>query len=237
MPASVEERGDQSSTASDTASAPASRDAVTRPESNMYGESVINVPPLSVSDDEEEEEDSRTASSHAPAGTSTSAQPVSSLDFSGIYSLFYRESPKPKSQSVQSTAEHVRHGSQATSAIPVSAQTIHSPYAKADQPMAADVVRPDTAHESQQRPRGFSPSDSASLEEHPGFAQDASKASPASVHAQPDPKEAPERLKLGSASGGSDDDPPAKIRTADSWHISAEKDGRGMHVTFQASNA
>ncbi len=67
--------------------------------------------------------------------------------------------------------------------------------------------------------------------------QDTDKAfydSPASTHMQPDPKEAPEKLKLGS-SGGSDDEPPVGLRAVDSWHMSANKDGRGMHVTFQAS--
>jgi len=67
--------------------------------------------------------------------------------------------------------------------------------------------------------------------------QDTDKAfydSPASAHMQPDPMEAPEKLKLGS-SGGSDDEPPMGLRAVDSWHMSANKDGRGMHVTFQAS--
>ena len=67
--------------------------------------------------------------------------------------------------------------------------------------------------------------------------QDIDKAfydSPASTHMQPDPKEAQEKLKVGS-SGGSDDEPPVGLRAVDSWHMSANKDGRGMHVTFQAS--
>ena len=67
--------------------------------------------------------------------------------------------------------------------------------------------------------------------------QDTDKAfydSPASTHMQPDSKETPEKLKLGS-SGGSDDEPPVGVKAVDSWHMSANKDGRGMHVTFQAS--
>lgn len=200
----------------------------------MYGESVISVPPLSISDDEDEE-DGKAASSHAATGASSSAPTVSSLDFSGIYSLFYRESPKPVSRSVQSGAQRHGQSSLPTTADPLAAQKEYTPYADAELPMAAAVMRPDTVHESQQRPRGFSPSDSASLEEHPAFAQDAAKAAPASVRMQPDLNEAPEKLKLGSASGGSDDEPPAGVRPADSWHMSADKDSRGMHVTFQAS--
>ena len=212
----------------------------------MYGESVISVPPLSISDDEEDhEEDSKATSSHDAAGSSSSAQPVGRLDFSSMYSLFYRESPKPESQSQQSRTDHLGQSSEATTANPLmgeneyspyaEAQNDYNPYAEAKPPVAAPAMRPDTAHESQQRARGFSPSDSASLEEHPAFAQDTAKSSPAVVPIQPDPKDVPEKLKLGSSSGGSDDEPPAGLRAADSWHISAEKDGRGMHVTFQAS--
>ena len=200
----------------------------------MYGESVISVPPLSVSDDEDE--DSKAASSRDAAGASGSTQPVSRLDFSSMYSLFYRESPKPEGCSAQSGAEHSGQSSQTTTANPLVEQNEYTPYRDAQPPMAAAVMRPDTAHESQQRARAFSPSDSASLEENPAFAHDAAKSFPASLQMQPDPKEAPEKLKLGSASGGSDDEPPAGIRPADSWHMSADKDGRGMHVTFQASN-
>ncbi len=244
MPASRHEPSEQpSATAPDAAHAPASSGAATGPESNMYGESVISVPPLSISDDEEDHEEA--ASSHDAAGGSSSAQPVSRLDFSSVYSLFYRESPKPESQSQQSRAGHSGQSSEATTANPLvgqneyspyaEAQNEYTPYAEAKPPMAASAMRPDTAHESQQRPRGFSPSDSASLEEHPAFAPDAAKSSAAVDSIQPDPKDVPEKLKLGSSSGGSDDEPSAGLRAADSWHISAEKDGRGMHVTFQAS--
>lgn len=87
--------------------------------------------------------------------------------------------------------------------------------------------------EPKQRPRALSPSDSASLEE---FSQDLGKGfrdSPASAQLLPFPKEAPEKLQLGSFSGGSDDKPPSGIQQVDSWHISTNKDNRGMHVTFQ----
>lgn len=250
VPASRQERSEQpSATASDAAHAPAGSGAGSGPESNMYGESVISVPPLSISDDEEEddEEDDEAASSHDAAGGSSSAQPVSRLDFSSVYSSFYRESPKPESQSQQSRTDHSGQSSEATTANPLvghneyspyaEAQNEYNPYAEAKPPMAAPAMRPDTAHESQQRARGFSPSDSASLEEHPAFAQDTAKSSPAAAPVQLDATEVPEKLKLGSSSGGSDDEPPAGLRAADSWHISAEKDGRGMHVTFQASGS
>lgn len=87
--------------------------------------------------------------------------------------------------------------------------------------------------EPKERPRALFPSDSASLEE---FSQDLSKGfrdSPASMHMLPDPKEVPEKLQLGSISGGSHDKPPSGIKQVDSWHISTDRDGRGMHVTFQ----
>ena len=44
----------------------------------------------------------------------------------------------------------------------------------------------------------------------------------------------PEKLQLGPG-GASDDDLPGGLKPVDSWHISAgDKDGRGMHLTFQA---
>ena len=238
-PASQEAHSEQpSTTVSGAAHAPAGGGVAAGPESNMYGESVISVPPLSISDDEEDDEaDSKAASSHDAAASSSSAQPVSRLDFSSVYSLFYRNSPEPDSQSQQGRTEQSGRSSETTTANPLAAQNEYTPYAEAKPPMRTSAMRPDTAHESQQRARGFSPSDSASLEENPAFAQDTAKSSPAIVPVQPDPEDVPEKLKLGSSSGGSDDEPPAGLRAAESWHISAEKDGRGMHVTFQASDA
>ena len=236
-PVSGEERSKQSSGA---AHALAGSGAASGPESNMYGESVISVPPLGISDDQKE--DSKAASSDDAAGASSSTQPVGRLDFSSMYSLFYRESPTAE-RSPQSGAAHSGQSSQTTTANPPVEKDVdkdvYTPYRDAQPPVAAAAMRPDTAHESQQRARAFGPADSASLEESPALTHDEwapAKASPAPLQMQADPEEAPEKLKLGSASGGSDDEPPAGIRPADSWHMSADKDGRGMHVTFQASN-
>ncbi len=170
---------------SDIAKTPASSSPATgqqndmpaQPQSNMYGESVISVPPLSTSDDEDEQsERSKATSSHDAAGASSSsapnnAGPVSSLDFSGLYSMFYRESPKPtQTQSPQGGSETPQQSSQATTANPLLAQRDHTLLRDSAEPKAAAPIRPDTAHESQQRSR-FGPSDSASLEEHPALIQ------------------------------------------------------------------
>jgi len=99
------------------------------------------------------------------------AGPVSSLDFSSLYSMFYRESPKPnQTQSPQSSSENPPQSSQATTANPLLAQRDHTLLRDSAEPKAAAPIRPDTAHESQQRSR-FGPSDSASLEEHPALIQ------------------------------------------------------------------
>lgn len=170
---------------SDIAKIPASSSPATgqqndmpaQPQSNMYGESVIRVPPLSTSDDEDEQsEQSKATSSHDVAGASSSsspnsAGPVSSLDFSSLYSMFYRESPKPnQTQSPRSDSENPPHSIQATTANPLLAQRDHTLLRDSAEPKAAAPIRPDTAHESQQRSR-FGPSDSASLEEHPALIQ------------------------------------------------------------------
>jgi len=170
---------------SDIAKTPASSSPATgqqndmpaQPQSNMYGESVIRVPPLSTSDDEDEQsEENKASSSHDAAGASSSsapdnAGPVSSLDFSGLYSMFYRESPKPnQTQSPQSGSEIPPQSSQVTTANPLLAQRDQTLLRDSAEPKAAAPIRPDTAHESQQRSR-FGPSDSASLEEHPALVQ------------------------------------------------------------------
>lgn len=74
----------------------------------MYGEAVITVPPLSISDDEGEHEGKEALDTPAAAGSTLqdkNAQPVPSLDLSRMYSMFYRESPGPQSGVHQSNRE------------------------------------------------------------------------------------------------------------------------------------
>ena len=74
----------------------------------MYGEAVITVPPLSISDDEDEHEGKEALDTPAAAGRASqdnNARPVPSLELSRMYSMFYRESPGPQSGVPQSNPE------------------------------------------------------------------------------------------------------------------------------------
>lgn len=74
----------------------------------MYGEAVITVPPLSISDDEDEHEGKEALDTPAAAGRASqdnNAQLVPSLELSRLYSMFYRESPGPQSGVPQNDPE------------------------------------------------------------------------------------------------------------------------------------
>lgn len=203
------------------------------PQTNFYGESVIDVPPLSISDDEEE--DSTVGASHNAAGAAgsssshdASAQPASGIDFSSMYSMFYRNSPVPQTRPAQSSPQDAQPSIQHTTDNPLVTHKDAASLAGVSGSEAAYTARPDTAYAS----RTLALSDSASLEEHPALKE--LHDSPVSTHGQPDPKAVPEKLQLGPPVVlDSDGEPKGEIKPVDSWHIGADKDGRGMHVTFQ----
>ncbi len=106
---------------SDTAAAPASSSSApaqpenpaSHPESNMYGEAIITVPTVNISDDKDDHEGKGSAAAVRTL-QDNDAQPVPSLDISRVFSMFYREGPAPESGIPQRSPEPARQTGPAT---------------------------------------------------------------------------------------------------------------------------
>ena len=180
----------------------------------MYGEAVISIPQQSIPDEEHEDSDAEPAP-QAAAGPAAGGAPAPGVDLGRAFSSFYRESPQPAPDAPGPHSSFYRDSPlpwQASKARAGPSQ--HSSAEPTHDPLAASCRASSEGASSLQHDSPLRFHDSAQME------------GPV--------KGLPGKLQLGP-SGASDDDLPAGLKPVDSWHISAgDKDGRGMHITFQA---
>ena len=182
----------------------------------MYGEAVISIPQQSIPDEEHEDSDAEPAP-QAAADSAAEGAPAPGGDLPRAYSSFYRESPRPAAQ-------------------PDAPGPHSSFYRDSPLPWQASKARAGPSQHSSAEPtyNTRAASGRASSEGASSLQHDSPMRFHDSAHMEGPVQGLPEKLQLGPG-GASDDDLPGGLKPIDSWHISAgDKDGRGMHITFQA---